>query len=132
MGSQCSPLLSSSFGSSLGSFCPRDLFRNHGENESFSVDPSLLLLVHQFLIVLQFGSGKTVRIFDILVDEGLLADKAIVIAVELFEERAAASSGNIYSIANSRKARSTMMLGSTRGSTSIRGLRVVLLPNLTI
>jgi hypothetical protein len=52
-----------------------------------TANPSLLLLVHQFPNMLQFRSGKTVRIFDVLVDEDLLADKAIVISIELFEKR---------------------------------------------
>jgi hypothetical protein len=48
-----------------------------------TANPSLLLLVHQFPNMLQFRS----RIFDAVVDEDLLADKAIVISIELFEKR---------------------------------------------
>jgi hypothetical protein len=53
-------------------------------NASLSI---LLLLVYQFPNMLQFRRGKAVRIFDAVVDEDLLADKAIVIAIEFFEER---------------------------------------------
>lgn len=77
------PLLSSSFGSSSGSSRPRDFF---SRRNMATANPSLLLLVHQFPNMLQFGSSKTIRIFDAVVDKDL-ADKAIVISIELFEER---------------------------------------------